>query len=159
VIEPKVSERILAIVNILAEYALETETGDNEGEMIETLLAQGFAAEEIDAAFHWLENLKPQDSGAPGFTPPDNHRVFSDEELLLLSREARGFLIRLRSLGLLDESLQEDIINKAMQMAEEEISLTEIKALTAMSLYNRSLGDWHREVDILLDEDWSSLYH
>ena len=71
--------------------------------------------------------------------------------------EAMGFLMRLRTLGILDETTQEDIIDKAMQMAEEEVSLKEIKTITVLAMFANSQNEWRREFDCLLEDDWPRL--
>lgn len=152
-------ERILAIVHILAEYALQNSPGITDRDMIEELLKEGYEAEEIDAAFYWLENLKTQLGTQPTLGIPSSYRVFTSEENHLIPSDARGFLIRLRSLGILDDSLFENIIEKSLQMAEDGISLKEIKALTALVLFNHLEGDCLADLDFLLDDDWTRLFH
>jgi Smg protein len=131
-----------------------------ESDLVEELLAVGFEAEEIDAAFSWMERLSLQTSNPPDVLlalPPQ--RIFTPEEIQVISCEARGFLSRLRSLGILDEQAQEEIIDRAMQVAEDELSLKEMKTLTALTLFARSHEDWRREVDCFMEDDWSRLYH
>lgn len=153
-------ERVLAIVSLIAQYVMEDRDPLTESDLVEELLASGFEAEEIDAAFSWMESLSLQTS-----TPPDAllglppQRIFTPEEIQVLSCEARGFLSRLRSLGILDEQTQEEIIERAMQVAEEELTLKEVKTLTALTLFARSHEDWRREVDCFMEDDWSRLYH
>lgn len=153
-------ERVLAIVSLIAQYVMEDRDPLTESDLVEELLASGFEAEEIDAAFSWMESLSLQTS-----TPPDAllalppQRIFTPEEIQVLSCEARGFLSRLRALGILDEQTQEEIIERAMQVAEEELTLKEVKTLTALTLFARSHEDWRREVDCFMEDDWSRLYH
>lgn len=154
-------ERVLAIVTILARYFLEERNLISETELVEELLSVGFDEEEIDAAFNWMQGLSPS-SDAPIEKKPlttYNQRIFTPEEKRLLSDEARGFLIRLRNLGILDDDAQEEIIERAFQLEEEDISLKEIKVMTALSLFARSNEDWRREVDCLLGDDWARLYN
>jgi Smg protein len=131
-----------------------------ESDLVEELLAVGFEADEIDAAFSWMESLSLQ-----GATPPDAllslppQRIFTPEEIQVISCEARGFLSRLRSLGILDDQTQEEIIERAVQIAEDELTLKEVKTLTALTLFARSHEDWRREVDCFMEDDWSRLYH
>jgi len=153
-------ERVLAIVTLIAQYVMEDRDPLTESDMVEELLAVGFEAEEIDAAFSWMESLSLQTSSQPGVLlalPPQ--RIFTPEEIQVISREARGFLSRLRSLGIVDEQAQEEIIDRAMQFAEDELSLKEMKTLTALTLFARSHEDWRREVDCFMEDDWSRLYH
>lgn len=153
-------ERVLAIVSIIAQFVMEERELPSETEIVEELLAVGFEAEEIDAAFHWMESQSlPSTSGTmPAMTLP-SHRIFTRKECLALSCEARGFLIRLRTMGILDHDLEEEIIEQAMQVAEDEISLKELKTIAALTLFARSHDSWRREIDQLLDDDWSQLYH
>ena len=151
-------ERVLAIVNLIAQYFLEEQEPKSESDLVEELLAIGFDVDEIDAAFNWMENQtlrtpQSQELAAPVIT----HRVFSAEEHRYLSREARGFLIRLRSTGILDEELFEEIVHKSVQMTDEAVSLKEIKTITILALFARSQHQWRQEFDCLLEDDWSRL--
>lgn len=152
-------ERVLAIVNLITRYFLEEHEPKSESELVEELLAVGFDADEIDAAFCWLEDQTlrqlPQNEGLT--VPVLSHRVFSPEEQRLLSHEARGFLIRLRSLGILDEELFEEIIHKSVEMSDEEVSFREIKTIVILALFARSQHQWRHEFDCLLEDDWSRL--
>ena len=111
-------ERVLAIVTILARYFLEDRDFMSEIELVEELLSVGFEADEIDAAFSWMQGLSTAANDRDEeFQPTVTQRIFSSEEVRLLTSDARGFLIRLRSLGLLDDILQEEIIDRAFQLS------------------------------------------
>lgn len=154
-------ERVLAIVTILARYFLEERNLISETELVEELLSVGFDEEEIDAAFNWMQGLSPSSDLPTEQKPLVSYpqRIFSADERRLLSDEARGFLIRLRTLGILDDEAQEEVIERAFQMEEEEISLKEIKVMTALSLFARSNEDWRREVDCLLGDSWGRMFN
>jgi Smg protein len=152
-------ERVLAIVNLITQYFLEEHEPKSESDLVEELLAVGFDADEIDAAFSWMEDqtLRPprQEDGLTA--PVLSHRVFSPEEPRILCGEARGFLVRLRSLGILDEELFEEIIHKSVEMSDEEVSFREIKTIAILALFARSQHQWRHEFDCLLEDDWSRL--
>jgi Smg protein len=151
-------ERVLAIVNLITRYFLEDHEPKSESDLVEELLAVGFDADEIDAAFSWMEDQTlrpPQQEGL--VAPLLSHRVFSPEEQRIISGEARGFLIRLRGLGLLDEDLFEEIIHKSVEMSDEEVSFREIKTIAILALFARSQHQWRHEFDCLLEDDWSRL--
>lgn len=151
-------ERVLAIVNLIAQYFLEEQEIRSENELVEELLAIGFDADEIDAAFSWMENQTlqlPRDAGLSA--PILSHRVFSGEEQRILGRDARGFLIRLRNAGILDEELFEEIIGRTVEMNDEEVSLREIRTITVLALFVRSQHQWRQEFDSLLEDDWGRL--
>ncbi len=153
-------ERVLAIVSFIAQYVLEDKDFLSEGDLVEELLSVGFEAEEIDAAFSWMESLSLQAGKAlPQQLQVPSCRIFTSEEKRVLSTEAQGFLARLRMMGILDDEIQEEIIEKALQVSEDGVSLKEIKTITALALFTRSQEDWCREVDCIFEDDWSQLYH
>ena len=49
-------ERVLAIVSFIAQYFLDDRDMATENDLVEELLSVGFEAEEIDAAFCWMES-------------------------------------------------------------------------------------------------------
>jgi Smg protein len=153
-------ERVLAIVSIIAQYVMDERELPSECDIVEELLASGFEAEEIDAAFHWMEGLAMHRADRP-VDPMTilSQRIFTTEECHALSREARGFLMQLRQLGILDDDIQEEIIQKALHMAEDELTLKEAKVLTALSFFARSHNEWLREVDCFMEDDWTRMYH
>ena len=116
-------DRVLAVVTAIAQYVLEGRELPSEKLLVEELLDAGFASEEIEAAFGWLEHLslQPRKNDLPTLSIP-NHRVFTSDEVRALSAEARGFLVRLRGLGILDDTIQEEIIEKALDSSDEEKS-------------------------------------
>lgn len=153
-------ERVLAIVSIIAQYVAEENQLPSSSDIVEELLASGFEAEEIDAAFHWMESFSLQGC-APShaeLTIP-SHRIFTAQECQAISCEGRGFLTQIRGLGILDDASQEDIIQKAVQLSEDEMTLADVKNLTALTLLSRSHNEWLREVDCFMDDDWKRLYH
>lgn len=131
-----------------------------ESDLVEELLSVGFEAEEIDAAFSWMENQTlsaPANGETSLSTPALSTRVYSPEETRAISMEARGFLTRLRTMGILDDDIQEEVIDKAMQMAEDEVTLKEIKTVTVLAMFANSQNEWRREFDCLLEDDWPRL--
>jgi len=155
-------ERVLAIVTILARYFLEERDVGTETDLVEELIASGFDSDEIDAAFSWMQGFATS-SDLPETRPTLNDvptvRIFTADENRLLTAEARGFLVRLRSLGLLNDESQEEVIDRAFQLGEDEVSLKEIKMMTSLTLFARANDDWRREVDALLGDDWSRMIH
>lgn len=151
-------ERVLAIVSLIAQYFLEDRDLTSEGDLVDELLSIGFDSDEIDAAFNWMENQALHPPAQTELLPPmTSYRVFTDEEKRVLDVEARGFLARLRDMGILNNEVQEEIILKALQLADEDLSLKEIKTITVLTLFARAQNDWCREFDCLLDDDWSRL--
>lgn len=157
-------ERVLAIVNLIAQYVLGAEEASiSEQELVAELLSVGYEAEEIDDAFTWMEAVAlrpatPQDQAAIMLNPT-SYRLFTPQEEQLLSRDARGFLTRVKTMGLLSTEAEEEIIDRALRSAEGVVSEQEIKLITIMTLLSRSNSLWQREIDCFLDNDWTSIYH
>jgi len=154
------NERVLVIVTIIAQYILSDLDFPAESDLVNELLASGFAADEINAAFLWMERLNhdPVERLAPTFRTP-TFRVFAPEESRLLSLEARGFLVRLRLLGLIDETLFEEMVQRATADASEELDLDEIKHVAAQTLATHVQSEWGNEVASILDDDWDGFLH
>lgn len=148
----------MAIVSLIAQYFLEDRDLTSEGDLVDELLSIGFDADEIDAAFNWMENqaLHSPDQ-TELLTPMTSYRIYTDEEKRVLDVDVRGFLARLRDMGILNNDVHEEIVLKALQIADEDLSLKEIKTITILTLFAHAQNDWCREFDCLLDDDWSRL--
>lgn len=158
------SERVLAIVNLIAKYVLGAEDAPiSEHEMIAELISVGFEAEEINDAFSWMESVALQQSRDQSVADipmqQPSYRLFSPEEQSAISMEAIGFLVKLRTMGLLPDEAQEEIIERAVRAADDPINLQEIKIISALTLLSRSNNLWQREIDCFLDNDWTRIYH
>ena len=62
-------------------------------------------------------------------------------------------------MGIMDDETQEEVIEKALQMADDEVSLKEIKTITVLAMFANSQNEWRREFDCLLEDDWQRLLH
>lgn len=154
-------DRVLTIVSIITQYILEqNEQMVGENEIVQELMNIGFEVDEIDEAFSWMEHqtLHPTEPATPSLGVL-SQRIFTARERMVLTRAAQGFLIRLRSMGIVDTELEEDIIERAMQAADDEVDLKEIKHIAILALFARAQHQWRKEVDCILDDDWSALYH
>lgn len=157
-------ERVLAIVNLIAQYVMGAEdTHISEQELITELMAVGFEAEEINDAFNWMETIALHPANEQGALEPimtvPTYRIFSDQEKQQLTSEAQGFLVKVRAMGLLSDDAQEEIIDRATRSADAMITEQEIKLITILTLLSRSNSLWLREIDCFLENDWSRIYH
>lgn len=157
-------ERVLAIVNLIAKYVLGSDGAPiSEQELVAELMSEGFDAQEINDAFSWMESTaleQPMTQNHTDFcTPSLKMRAFSAEECRLIETDARGFLVRLRSMGLINDEIEEELIGRIVSAAEEPVTLQEMKILTALTLLARNSNQWQREIDCLMTEDWARIYH
>lgn len=155
-------DRVLAIVNLIAQYVFEKNDFLNDDGIIQELINVGFHLDEINAAFAWIENLSIQslETNGKGGVPTNNtFRVFSSEEKGALSMEAQGLLLRLWSLGLVDAEEMEDIISNVLSMNDGDVTLQDLKAMVAITLFSRTMKQYEREIECVLKDEWSLLYH
>ena len=157
-------ERVLAIVNLIAKYVLGANgAAISEQELVAELMSEGFDAQEINDAFSWMESTAQdqtqQQDRVNISTSSSTMRMFCAEECRLIDTEARGFLVRLRAMGLIDDDIEEELIDRIVAAAEESVSLQEMKILTALSLLTKNSNQWQREIDCLMTEDWARIYH
>ena len=111
------------------------------------LSAVGFEADEIRQALSWLDGLNlaaqgtqwlPQESRvAPRHAiatlqSPNSMRVYSVTEQDRLGAACLGFITFLESSGVLPSPMREIVIDRAMAVADEEISLDDLKIIILM---------------------------
>jgi len=65
---------------------------------------------------------------------PDLHRVLTMEEKSRFSPEAHGFLIRLFKLKLIDIDVQEELIERSIEVSPHVVPLSVIKGITFYTL-------------------------
>lgn len=99
----------------------------------------GFDRQEIDCALDWLDGLirtQTAVSEAPGqFSKSMRH--YAPEECARLDVEARGFLLYLEQLGILDPVTREVVLDRVMALDVAEIGLRRLRWVVLMALYNR----------------------
>ncbi|MCK5913051.1 MAG: DUF494 family protein [Desulfuromusa sp.] len=157
-------ERVLAIVSLIAQYVLGAEdTPISEKELMAELMSVGYKADEINDAFSWMETIAFQPQTTEETVRPlmdlPTYRVFSAQEQQQLTTEARGFLVKVRTMGLLSDEAQEEVIDRVMRSTEDPISEHEIKLITILTLLSHSNNLWLREIDCFLENDWKQIYH
>lgn len=114
------------------------------------LSAAGFEDEEISEALQWLDGLQEVGAGSLPAIAADNDsaRCFSPEELAKLDTECRGFLAFLESAGVLNPLTRELILERAMALFDHSVSLSKLKIIVLMVLWNQ-----HQAMDTLILEE------
>lgn len=118
--------------------------------MEQELSAAGFQQTDIDGAFDWYEEMKLR------LTQPDIHyahqhsgmRVFSELELNKINTESIGFILFLQQAGIINDVERDLIIDRAMALKQQMITLEEIRWIAMIALWNEG-----REKDYLFVED------
>lgn len=103
------------------------------------LQAAGFQNGQIGKAFDWLEGLNkdPNAVSAKLLNMNKSVRVFSAEESNKLDLQARGYLIFLQQIGVLDPGNRELIIDRVMALENEDIDIDQLKWVILMVLFNQ----------------------
>ena len=95
---------------------------------------RGYSDADIDMA---LGHIKQKAFEAPGFFWSERqpaYRTYSLEELSRLSPRVRGFLWKLKAKGVIDHVLEDEIVQKALDL-EEPAGLREIKTVAALTVF------------------------
>lgn len=103
------------------------------------LTAAGFEEGEVTSAIEWLSGLRSIAAvEAPAIAPDSrSFRVFCDEELAHIDADCRGFLHFLETAGVLDARQRELIIDRAMALFGDEMTLGNFKVIVLMVLWQQ----------------------
>jgi len=99
------------------------------------LLEAGFEQPEVNKAFDWLESLSLQHAIQPSITP--TFRIFCPEEKAKLNLESINFIMFLEHKGILNPANREIVIDRAMALDNEEISMEKLKWIVLMILLSQ----------------------
>jgi Smg protein len=144
------------------------------------LSAQGFDADEIRDALHWLDGLSlatqglqldPHADGAsatvlPRSTPPlvwpqsaEAMRIYSSAEMTHLGAECLGFISFLESSGVLAAGMREIVIERAMATPGEPVALDELKIIVLMVHWSTGVEPDALVLDELCDDTSGRVAH
>jgi Smg protein len=95
----------------------------------------GFARAKVERALDWLTELAfHEDRAAPAQAPEQGVRVFSDGELMRLSTECRGLLLRLERAQVLTAQQREVVIERMLALDADEPDTEQLKWVVLMVL-------------------------
>ena len=144
-------ENIFDVLMYLFENYLEDEIEiQPDNESIKTELEEaGFNSSEVIKAFDWLESLNLQGT----IDPTTAFRIFSAQEQNKLDMECRNFLMFIERSGILSPANRELVIDRAMALENEEISLEKLKWIVLMVLLSQPDEEiaFSRMEDIVFD--------
>ena len=123
---------------------------DSEGIKTE-LLQAGFEQAEVNRAFDWLESLTEQNNIKPSISSA--FRIFCQQEEIKLDLECRNFLLFLEHSGILTPTTREIVIDRALAIENERLTLDELKWTVLLVLLSQSDDDvaFSRMEDIVYD--------
>jgi len=138
------------------------------------LSAVGFEVDEIREALHWLDGLNLAAQGtqwlankAPPTTcadfmalqSPDSLRAYSVAEQDSLGASCLGFISFLESAGVLPPSMREIVIDRAMAVTEEPVSLDDLKIIILMVYWSFGQEPDALVLDELCDDAQERIAH
>lgn len=134
----------------LFENFYQTDRYPDQDALVRKLSAAGFEHDDIGDALAWLQGL----SASEGSTFPDSlaestaFRGYAAVEASKLGAEGRGFLAFLEGAKVLTPLLREIIIERAMALAEDSVSIEKLKVIVLMVLWSQQ----HSIDSLILEE-------
>ncbi|MDD1625204.1 MAG: DUF494 domain-containing protein [Methylococcaceae bacterium] len=130
-------ENIFDVLMYLFENYMEDEieTLPDSDDIRTELLEAGFESCEVNKAFDWLDSLSLQRAIKPTVTPA--FRIFCAQEIEKLDLECRNLIMFLEQNGILNSANREIVIDRAMALENEEISMEKLKWIVLMVLLSQ----------------------
>jgi Smg protein len=157
-------ENVIDVLMFLFDNYLSIEEGmpTDEVTLATELEEAGFEAKNITKAFDWLGELAEikQAEKVTVHTKGKAIRVYLPQEQHKLDVGCRGFLHQLETMGLLDTSTREIIIDRAMAIESPQLGLGEFKRIVGLVLLNSGEHDemlaW---IEDLIYDDHDAILH
>lgn len=121
--------------------------------LVKKLSAVGFEEDEISQALGWLTDLAETTNEYADRYPQQSPfsfgmRIYAQRELDVLGTETVGFLQFLESAKIINPIQREIIIERALAVTDEQVSLDKIKVIVLMVLWSQG-----KEPDVLIFEE------
>jgi Smg protein len=142
---------MLDLLIYMFENYLSTQNQLDFNNMTQELEAAGFDNDEIEKAFDWFSQLKLMADKIPPSSKlkaNDKLRIFTGPELEKIACDGLGFILFLEQAKVLNSIEREIIIDRAMALNQNIISVDEVRWIVMMTLWNNG-----RENDYLFVED------
>jgi len=130
-------ENIFDVLMYLFENYMEDEIEmfPNSDVIRTELLEAGFESCEVNKAFDWLDSLSLQQALKSSVTT--TFRIFCVQEIAKLDMECRNLIMFLEQNGILNSVNREIVIDRAMALENEEISMEKLKWIVLMILLSQ----------------------
>lgn len=151
-------ENVLDLLMYLFENYIydEPETTPDRESLSDSLEEAGFSNAEIDRAFSWLDGLAEQ-RRMPVMAGHESNpvRIFCDGECSRLDVDARGLILYLENIGVLDPARREQVLDRLMALEEEDIDMEDVKWVVLMVLFNQpgQEANYAWMEDLMFDEE------
>lgn len=152
-------ESMFDVLMYLFENYMEEDAEFNPDQELLTieLSEAGFPRREISKAFSWLEGLSDlheSETQLPTGSAMGSTRVYTNQEMVKLDLESRGFLLFMEQSGVLDSISRELVIDRVMALEIYDISIEQLKWVILMVMFNRPGQEYAYALleDVVFDE-------
>jgi Smg protein len=123
----------------LFENYFSAESLPDEEFLARKLSAAGFDDDKIHRALNWISGLDqlPHDGFSDGMNERNSVRFFAESEQAKLDVVSRGYLAFLEGAGIIRPAQREWVIDRALALDDEEISLDKVKWIVLLMLWNQ----------------------
>ena len=154
-------ETVLDVLMYLFETFVDSddEPEPNRNELKEELARAGFGDREIDRALDWLDSLNATEVTS---TAPQSAamRVFDAAEQERLDARARGYLLHLEQIGILQPQQRDLVIDRLLALDNDEIDVEQTKWVVMMVLFSQpGQQDAYAQMEDLVFADDSAWVH
>lgn len=129
---------MLEVLMYLFEHYMEQDTSlkVRDDQLVYELQQLGYQERDIEAALHWLQSLNKQNLNLKLYHE-NAIRHYLPEEVHKLSSEGIGMITHLEQAGILDAASREAVIDQAMALGSDEITMQKLKWVVLMVLFSR----------------------
>ena len=134
-VDDKTIEILIQLLGHIRDHNLDVESLN---EFSENLVSRGYNEREISAALGWLFerfNLLAMQSSEAAEPSGESVRVLHEYERMKISPDIYGYLLKLRSLGIIDASRMEKVIDYCMLFSANGMSENDIDEIVASILF------------------------
>jgi Smg protein len=127
------------ILVYLFENYYQSDLYPDEDALARKLTAAGFEHDDISDALTWLQGLSATDASTlpASLAESTAFRGYAQAETTKLGVEGRGFLAFLEGAKVLTPLLREIIIERAMALSEDSVSIEKLKVIVLMVLWSQ----------------------
>ncbi|MCP5267620.1 MAG: DUF494 domain-containing protein [Zoogloeaceae bacterium] len=127
---------MIDVLVFLFENYFDINTHPGPDALMRKLSAAGFEPDEISTALDWLHELK---TAQPVAFDTDSRaiRLYTEEEQGKLTAACLDFIVFLESAAVISPPLRELIIDRAMALEDDPVSLEKLKIIVLMVLWSQ----------------------
>ncbi len=149
---------MIDVLVFLFENYFDISTHPESDALARKLSAAGFDPDEVSFALDWLNDLKlarPVQFAAD----PRAFRIYTDEEQVRFADGCIDFVVFLETAGVINPPQRELILERALVLADEVVSLEKLKIVVLMVLWSQEQTLEPLIIEELLNVDNDALLH